>query len=180
MSVGYPLWRLPMKNPVTGIILVGHGAVPSDFPRELVVELKSLEGARTAQNALPSPREQVLDRKIRTWPRTPRNDPYVTGLESLAKHLRPFLDGALLAVAYNEFCVPSLEGAIEELSGLGVTRIIIVPSMLTPGGVHSEKEIPATIERLKTRYPSISFHYAWPFDMGSVAGMLAGHLKPFR
>ena len=169
-----------MKNPVTGIILVGHGAVPSDFPRELVLELKSLEAARTAQNTRPSPREQTLDQKIRQWSRTTRNDPYVTGLESLAENLRPLLDGVLLAVAYNEFCTPSLEGAVEELSGSSATRIIVVPSMLTPGGVHSEKEIPATIERLKTRYPSISFHYAWPFDMRSVAGMLAEHLKPFR
>ena len=85
-------------------------------------------------------------------------------------------NGAALAIAYNEFCAPTLEEAAEALIAMGATSITIVSSMLTPGGVHSEVEIPETLERLRQLHQGIEFRYAWPVDLTLVARMLADQL----
>ncbi len=158
------------------VILVGHGAVPRDCPRELVTRLKSLEGRRRAIGEPPGAEERELDARIRAWPRTSATDPYRAGLEALADALRPRLGGTALAVAYNEFCAPTLEDAAEALIGAGVRRIVVVPSMLTPGGVHSEIEIPEAIAALRGWHPGVDVRYAWPFDLAAVAGLLAAQV----
>ena len=159
------------------VVLVGHGAIPKDYPRELVTRLKALEAKRRSAGGEHSQEEIDLERKIRNWPRTAANDPYRAGLESLAERLKPLLKGVLLAVAYNEFCAPTLEEAAVDLMHLGADDITVLPSMLTPGGVHSEEEIPAALEKLRVRHPSVRFHYVWPFDLNRVAEMLADHLE---
>jgi len=47
--------------------------------------------------------------------------------------------------------------------------IIVTSIMLTPGGVHSERDIPASIESFKEENPSIRIIYAWPYDLREVA-----------
>ena len=42
-------------NVHTGVVLIGHGATASDTPRELVAELKQLEGRRVANSGVPAP-----------------------------------------------------------------------------------------------------------------------------
>jgi sirohydrochlorin cobaltochelatase len=164
-------------NHKKAVILVGHGGVPTDCPRELVTRLKTLEAQRRACGQAPSVEELDLDARIRHWPRTPQTDPYRDGLEALAAALRPLLNGASLATAYNEFCAPTLEEAAEASIAAGVTAITVVPSMLTPGGVHSEVEIPETLERLRQLHPGIELRYAWPADLTLVARMLADQLS---
>jgi sirohydrochlorin cobaltochelatase len=166
------------------VVLVGHGAVPSDCPRDLVTRLKALEGRRRAAGG-PSPEpmtdeEAELDARIRGWPRSVDTDPYGAGLEAVAARLRPLLGGARLVVAYNEFAAPTLEQAVEALAADGATSIAIVPSMLTPGGVHSEVEIPETIARLRAAHPALTLRYVWPFDLDAVARLLAGHVTASR
>lgn len=160
-----------------GVILVGHGGVPKDCPYELVTKLKRLEAQRSLYGAGPSPEEMELDRRIRNWPRNPETDPYKAGLESLAAHLKPLLGDTLFSVAYNEFCSPTLEEAIEDLIKTGVGGISVVPSMFTPGGSHSEFEIPKILKEMKKRYPSITLKYAWPFDLNQIAKLLSEQLK---
>lgn len=162
------------------IVLVGHGGVPKDCPHELVRKLKQLEAQRRAAGKPMSPEEKELDWKIRRWPRTPQNDPYKGGLEALADQLRPLLNGDRLAVAYNEFCAPTLEEAVEALIKEGMTDITVVSSMFTAGGSHAEIEIPEEVAALKQAHPAITIRYAWPFDKSLVAGMIASHLKQFR
>lgn len=162
-----------------GVILVGHGAIPKDYPRELVTKLKTLEARRRANGTEPTAEELDLDRRIRQWPRTAENDPYQTGLEALSAHLKALLHGEHFAIAYNEFCAPTVEEAVEQMSQAGITAITVVPSMLTPGGSHSEVEIPESLERLRVRYPHIDIRYAWPFDLPTVATMLATQLQRF-
>jgi sirohydrochlorin cobaltochelatase len=164
-------------NAKKAVILIGHGGVPTDCPRELVTRLKSLEAQRRVSGRAPTAEELELDARIRHWPRTPQTDAYRDGLEALAAQLRPLLDGASLAIAYNEFCTPTLEEAAETLIVTGATSIAVIPSMLTPGGVHSEVEIPETLERLRRRYPHIELRYAWPVDLTLVARMLADQLS---
>jgi len=167
------------------VILVGHGAAAKDCPRELVSRLKALEGRRlstgghpTAPTA-PTVEEQDLDARIRHWPRTADNDPYRAGLEALASALRPLLGDAALFLAYNEFCAPTLEEAVTAAIAEGAAEIVVVPSMTTPGGVHSEVEIPEMIERIRLAHPSVALRYAWPFQLGEIAQLFAKHLGRF-
>jgi sirohydrochlorin cobaltochelatase len=165
------------EPPAHAVILVGHGGLPKDCPPDLVMRLKALEGQRRTTGGAPTVQELELDARIRQWPRTPETDPYQAGLEALAGYLRPHLNGATLVVAYNEFCSPTLEEAVADVIAVGATSIAVVPSMLTPGGVHAEVEIPETLQRLRACYPQADFRYVWPVDLALVAGMLAEQLR---
>lgn len=160
-----------------GVILVGHGGIPKDCPGELVTKLKRLEAQRRATHSAMSAEEQTLDDKIRNWPRTSETDPYRSGLEAVAAALQPKLNGELFAVAYNEFCAPTLEAAAADLIRQGAKQIRVITTMFTPGGSHSELEIPEILAALRQEYPEVTFHYAWPFDLELAAGMLATQLN---
>lgn len=155
------------------VILVGHGAPPRGFPRDQVARLKALEGRRQASGGPMTEEEAALDHSVRAFPRTAENDPYREGIEALAGALRPLLGGARLHVAYNEFCAPTLEEAVAQAVADGAREITVVPSMLTPGGVHSEVEIPEALARAKALFPEVGIRYAWPFDLQAMARMLA-------
>lgn len=166
-----------MKASKKGVVLVGHGGIPKDCPQELVTRLKRLEAQRRVAKLPPSQEELDLDRRIRRWPRTSATDPYQSGLVAVAEALRPHLEGALFAVAYNEFCAPPLEEAVEHLVGQGATQITVVTTMFTPGGSHSEVEIPEILERLRPQHPGVQLRYAWPFDLQLVAKTLVEQLR---
>lgn len=168
-----------MKAVIRGVVLVGHGGIPKDCPQELVTKLKRLEAQRRAAKLPPSSEEIELDNTIRRWPRTAETDPYRSGLESVAEALRPQLNGAIFALAYNEFCAPTLEEAVEELVKKGATKIIVTTTMFTPGGSHSEVEIPEMLDHLRPRYPRVELRYAWPFDLKQVAQTLAEQIQRF-
>jgi len=162
---------------MTALVLVGHGAPATDTPRELVSRLKQLEGQRRARKLPPSEEEIALDKKVREWPRTPENDPYRVGVELLASALRDAVAASALAidrvlVAYNELCAPSLEDVVRALARDGVRRVVIVPTMLTRGGVHSEVEIPETIASLEAELPDLTIAFAWPFPEAEIAALL--------
>ena len=158
---------------------MGHGGIPKDCPQELVTRLKRLEGQRRAAKMPPSPEEIELDSKIRRWPRTAETEPYQAGLETVAARLRAQVDGALFAVAYNEFCAPTLEESVEELIKKYATHIIVTTMMFTPGGSHSEVEIPEILDHLRPQHPGVELRYAWPFDLNLVATTLAEQIKRF-
>lgn len=166
-----------MKAPPHVVILVGHGAPPLGYPRDRVARLKALEGKRRATGGPMTEEEMALDREIRAIPRTPQNDPYSAGIEALGNALRPLLGDATLLIAYNELCGPSLEEALARAAAEGARAITVVPTMLTPGGVHSEVEIPETIEEAKARLPGVELRYAWPFDLTQVAALLAARAR---
>lgn len=168
-----------METGKRGVVLVGHGGIPKDCPQDLVTRLKRLEAQRRAAKLPPSPEEIELDTKIRRWPRTAATDPYQSGLETVAALLRPYLGEVLFAVAYNEFCAPTLEESIAELINQGATEIIVTTTMVTPGGSHAEIEIPETLERMRSRHPNVALRYAWPFDLHLVANTLAEQLRRF-
>jgi sirohydrochlorin cobaltochelatase len=166
-----------MSDPIKGVILVGHGGIPKGCPQELVTKLKRLEAQRRAAKMPPSPEELELDSKIRHWPRTPETDPYQSGLESVAAQLRANLGEVLFAIAYNEFCAPTLEESVEELIKKGATHITVTTTMFTPGGSHSEVEIPEILDHLRPQYPRVELRYAWPFDLQQVAKTLADQVR---
>jgi len=162
-----------------GVILVGHGGIPKGCPQELVTKLKRLEAQRRAAKLPPSTEEIELDTQIRHWPRTAETDPYQAGLETVAARLRAQLDGELFAVAYNEFCAPTLEDSVEALIKQGATHITVTTTMFTPGGSHSEVEIPEILDHLRPQYPGVDLCYAWPFDLQLVANTLTEQIRRF-
>jgi len=168
-----------MNDARKGVILVGHGGIPRDCPQDLVTRLKRLEAQRRAAKQPPSAEELELDTKIREWPRTAGTDPYQAGLETVAARLRAQLNGALFAVAYNEFCAPTLEESVAALIKQGATHIVVTTTMFTPGGSHSEVEIPEILDHLRPQYPGVELRYAWPFDLDTVASTLAEQVKRF-
>ncbi|MFI5345262.1 MAG: sirohydrochlorin chelatase [Elusimicrobiota bacterium] len=160
------------------VILIGHGGTATDTPKPMVGELKRLEGERQARRETKmSPREAELDKIVREWPRTPDNDAYKYGVEQIAAALAPKLGGRKLVTAYNEFCAPSVEDAIESLVKDGCTRISLISTMFTRGGIHAECEIPGIVIEAKKNHPGVLVEYAWPFDADFIAGFLAGQLE---
>jgi sirohydrochlorin cobaltochelatase len=168
-----------MATIIQGVILVGHGGIPKDCPQELVSKLKRLEAQRRTAKLPPSLEEIELDTKIRRWPRTKSTDPYQSGLEAVAAVLKPYLAEALFTVAYNEFCAPTLEEAVEDLIGHGATSITVLTTMFTPGGSHSEVEIPEILDHLRANHPNVELRYAWPFDLQLIGRTLGEQLRRF-
>lgn len=163
----------------TALVLVGHGSVAKDCPRDLVKQLKALEGRRQQTGEPPTPEEIALENRIRHWPRTPANDPYGAGCERLIASLRPLLPDMVLKLAYLEFSAPTLEDVVEEQRQSGVNTVLVVPSMMTPGGVHSEVDIPQIVDALQAAHPEMTLRYAWPFDLSKVAQLMADHVQQF-
>lgn len=164
-------------RPKIAVLLVGHGALPSDCPRNLVAEYKKLEGERHVRGGPISPREKELDGLIRRWPRTKKTDPYQAGLEAIAAALRREMRPALVATAYNEFCEPSIEEAVADLDRQGVTVATVIPTMYTRGGLHSEEEIPLILKALRRAHPRLRLRYAWPFPLKSIARFLSSQIR---
>jgi sirohydrochlorin cobaltochelatase len=159
------------------VVLIGHGGSATDTPRPLIAELKRLEGERQGRRETKmSAREAELDKQVREWPRTPETDPYQSGVEQIARALAPKLGARRLVVAYNEFCAPSVEDAIEGLVGEGFGRILLISTMFTRGGIHAECEIPGIVIETRKKHPGVAVEYAWPFEADFVADFLAGQL----
>jgi sirohydrochlorin cobaltochelatase len=168
-----------MSDLKKAVLLVGHGGIPKGYPQDLITKLKRLEAQRRATGTLMSAEELELDTKVRTWPRTPQTDPYQAGLEALGTAMKPFLNGALFGLAYNEFCGPTLAEAVEDLIRQGAQSITVVSTMFTPGGSHSETEIPEELEELRRKHPGVTLTYAWPFNLVKVSKMLVEHIEQF-
>jgi sirohydrochlorin cobaltochelatase len=170
------------------IVLVMHGVPPSDFPREETREFFRLQGELGDEHGptseAPRPRSEdrrryrELEGKMRAWPRNAENDPYHAGSQRLAEELRR-VAGLEIVVAFNEFCGPSVDEALDQAVALGAEEVVAITPMMTAGGEHSEVEIPQALERAKARAPRVRFTYAWPFEAEEVAGFLAGQISHF-
>ncbi len=166
----------------TIVLLAMHGSPPLDFPRLQLQEFLALHTRFGHMGDLAGEvlkqRHDELETKIRDWPRTAANDPYHAGSLEIAEKLGK-ASGHTVIVGFNEFCAPSLDDAFDRAAKQGAKKIIVVTPMMTRGGEHSEKDIPACVARAKDRHPGIQISYAWPFSAEDVAGFLANQLKRF-
>jgi sirohydrochlorin cobaltochelatase len=121
-------------------------------------------------------RHDELEIKIRTWKRTSQNDPFWAASKSLAARLSA-KTGNEVIVGFNEFCGPSVEEALDEAVSNGAIDVIVITPMMTPGGEHSEEDIPDAIDDAKEKHPHVRFRYAWPFEESAVASFLAKQLS---
>jgi sirohydrochlorin cobaltochelatase len=68
---------------------------------------------------------------------------------------------------------------VGQLIEQGATEITVTTTMFTPGGSHSEIEIPHILTHLRPKYPGVVLRYAWPFDLELVAKTLAEQIRRF-
>jgi len=165
------------------IILAMHGAPPNDFPTSETVELFNLharlEHSAARDSSALRERYDQLDTKMRAWPRTPQNDPFHAGSLEIANQLQDVTQQEAI-FGFNEFCVPSLEKAFSQAMESKPEKITVVTPMMTRGGEHSEVDIPAAINSMKTRYPDVTIEYVWPFDPAHVAQFLTEQIAHFE
>ena len=162
----------------TALVLVMHGAIPRDFPREELREYfqlhEQVEHGRGSEEL--RARYEELERRLRGWPRTAENDPFYAGSQELAEALQA-ATGLKVWLAFNEFCAPSTPEALRQAYEAGARRIIVLTPMMTRGGGHSERDIPRDIARFRERYPDAQVEYLWPLDPRDVARFLAEQLQ---
>jgi sirohydrochlorin cobaltochelatase len=167
----------------TIIVLAPHGVPPRDFPPAEMAEFFGLHARIEAgsHGLQPEQRERcrALDERMRAWLRTPANDPFhAASLELAARLARE--TGFEAIVGFNEFCGPSLDEAFADAAERGAGKVIVVTPMLTQGGEHAERDIPAAIARARTAHPAVEFVYAWPFPHGAILGLLANQVRAFN
>jgi sirohydrochlorin cobaltochelatase len=162
------------------ILLVMHGVPPKDFPREELAEFFRLHSqvGKGTKRAPVQDRYDFLDNKMSSWPRNEQNDPFHAASQELATLLSE-VSGLEVIVGYNEFCAPSLDEALQSVINKNADKIILATPMMTRGGEHAEKDIPAKIKEFRERYPKIEIVYAWPFNTLQVARFLSEHISQF-
>lgn len=162
------------------IVLAMHGAPAADFPRPELAEFFSLHARIShSEGHLQEPlqrRYKELEKKVRDWPRTEKNDPFSAGSMELADNLRQ-QTGLEVIIGFNEFCAPTLDEAFDRAAATGAAKIVVVTPMLTRGGEHSAVDIPFAINRARQKYSGINFIYAWPFASQDIAAFLAKEVK---
>jgi sirohydrochlorin cobaltochelatase len=77
------------------------------------------------------------------------NDPYAHSLQTLASELSIIGGYEKVVVAFNEFCRPTVEEALVEVCNSDVDVVVVVTTMTTKGGEHSEKDIPELLEKMR-------------------------------
>ena len=174
---------VPPASPATAektvIVLAMHGEPPKDFPKDEFARFFSLHARLKFTEMRGAELEESyahLDAKMRNWPRTPENDPFHASSQEMAKQLSK-ATGSEVILGFNEFCGPTLGEAFEEAVARKPEEIIVITPMMTPGGGHSEQDIPAAIREAQSRHPDVPIRYAWPFSLSKVAQFLAEHIN---
>lgn len=170
------------EKPKAVIVLAMHGSPPLDFPRDELTEFMGLH-ARLEHASDPAAtaarlRYGQLEAKMRDWPRTGQNDPFYSGSQELARHLRQE-SGLEVIVGFNEFCAPALDEALERAVARKAGKVIVVTPMMTRGGEHSAVDIPEAIRRAQKKYPASKIVYAWPFPTEDIARFLSSQVSRF-
>src|SRR5512143_2434041 len=137
------------------IVLAMHGVPPADFPRRELDEFFALHMRLEHTAAASGPgyeRYEELETRLKYWPRTEDNDPYHAASFELAGALGRAADCEVV-VGFNEFCAPDLDEALDRAAATDAAAVFVVTPMMTHGGEHSERDIPAAISRARERHP---------------------------
>ena len=165
---------------MTVIVLAMHGAPAKDFPGSELMEFfklhMALEHGGDGYPQAMHHKHDEMDDKIRQWPRNAENDPFWDASHKLAEELSRVTRYDVI-VGFNEFCSPTIDEALENAVLSDADEIIVITPMMTPGGEHSEIDIPQSIEKAQESHPDVSFRYVWPFDMSAVASFLAEQIS---
>ncbi|MFA3781654.1 sirohydrochlorin chelatase [Melioribacteraceae bacterium 4301-Me] len=153
------------------VIIVGHGAPAKDFPK--LSEYFKIHDTHSLK-------AELLEKELRNWPRNANNDPYWAGfIEVVNEFKKQNKEFHSVHYAFNEMCGPTVEEALEQAAHDNPDLIIVTSIMFTPGGNHSEIDIPKQIESFKENYPNIKIVYAWPYRISDLVNMLTKQINSF-
>lgn len=159
------------------IVIAAHGAPPTDYPPRKIGMMMALEFMGKRIGVLRAMHDS-LDRQVRSWTRTPSNDPYKNGVDALAEKIAA-QTGCPVIAGYNEFCLPTIPQAIDQAIAQGATQVIVATTMLTRGGEHSEIEIREIVNEAKAKHSGVTIVYAWPLELERVAKLFADEIARF-
>lgn len=168
-----------MDESTTAVVLVMHGGIPKDFPKDELARFRRARQRATAGDESAKAQAREIEDTMRQWPRSEDNDAYFAGASQLARALHDEM-GIPVLLAFNEFCAPTLEEAVLHATrNLGSTSIRVITPMLTRGGRHSEFDIPQAIERAKRDIadPAVTVAYVWPVPATQTAAFLAACIR---
>lgn len=152
------------------LILVGHGGIPKDFPKvREYFQLQSQGGEKFQQ----------IKKELIYWQRNEKNDAYWAGMQKVANEAAKNKLFSSVQVAFNEFCAPLVMEALTEVAKNKPDEIILTSVMITPGGEHSEVDIPELIKIFKEENPGIKITYAWPYQPDEISEFLISHTQKF-
>ena len=86
-----------------------------------------------------------------------RDPNWALPFEDVARRIRERESGLRVELAFLEFMEPSLLVAGQRLAELGCERVDVVPLFLGAGG-HVRKDLPALLQDLNDRHPSVHWH----------------------
>ncbi|MDH7603923.1 MAG: CbiX/SirB N-terminal domain-containing protein [Melioribacter sp.] len=161
----------PLSKKKISVIIVGHGAPAKDFPK--LSEYFKLHDTHSIE-------AELLEEELRNWPRNANNDPYWAGfIEVINEFKKQNKEFYSVYYAFNEMCGPTVEEALEHAAHDNPEIIIVTSIMFTPGGNHSEIDIPEKIELFKENHPNIKIIYAWPYKTTDIVNMLSKQIYSF-
>lgn len=152
------------------IVIVGHGSVPHDYPRIKEYFEAHIKGGDEYEK---------LEHELLYWPRNEENDPYWAGFMSVINDLKKTNSYHSVHPAFNEMCAPTVEEALNQALEQNPDKIVVVSIMLTPGGGHSEHDIPTAIEMFAEDHPKANIVYAWPYEVSEISNILVKQIEKF-
>lgn len=86
--------------------------------------------------------------------------------EALAfiEQTKPFIDIPIQEACFLELAEPTIDQGIARCVAQGATEIIVFPFLLLAAG-HAKRDIPIELEKAKSSFPSVTFHYAQPLGV---------------
>lgn len=157
-------------NQKVSVIIVGHGGPARDFPK--LKEYFRTHDSRT-------PEAEKLEDELVHWPRNENNDAYWAGFTKVVNEFKKVNNFHSVHFAFNEMCSPTVEEALTEALKDNPDVIVLTSIMLTPGGVHSEKDIPKSVEKFQKANPGVKIIYAWPYNLGDISKLLLNQVDKF-
>ena len=146
-----------------GIVMIYHGDVPFDYREK---ERETYRGVQTMM--------EMASEKIRAISRETMDDPHCRVAKEISESMKEKGGYEFLEVGFMNFCLPTVEEAVEKLKSQGVEYIIALTNFSLQGeSGHSLLDAPEIIKELRAKHPEIEFEYLHPgLDDGEVAEIL--------
>ncbi len=159
------------------IVLLGHGAFPSDFPKNKISKYLGLRQKfmKKELNNKEKNDFKKLENEILKFKRTKKNDPHFYFHKKLTRVIEKELKIKCF-FAFNEFCAPLLEDSIKKIYERDKNaEILIIPTMFT-GGIHIQRDIPQKVREIKKKYKVAKINY-FPFKEEFISDFFIKHIK---
>ncbi len=132
------------------IILIGHGDIPYDFPKDKLKEYFKLRLLKRKGKKF-----KEIEESLRRWERNENNDKHYFDLKKLSEEIEKEIK-IKTDFAFNEFCYPNIFEKFEEIKD-EFDEIYFVSTFIL-NGKHTY-EIKNKIEELKNNYKDKKIFY---------------------